>query len=148
MEQSRSLVSRGRIGMQDVALAKPLTFMNGSGRAVETLLSQFQLTLQEMILVLDDLNLPLGRIRIRERGSSGGHRGLESVIQALESDEFIRVRLGIGEEHMPEDKAEFVLSDVPAAATATWETMISGAAQAVRVVIAEGAARAMTVVNT
>ena len=128
-------------------LAKPLTFMNDSGRAVRLLMSHFRVTPKEMILILDDLNLPLGRIRIRERGSSGGHRGLESVLLALESGEFIRVRVGIGEDNMPENKAEFVLLDVPRERTDAWEEMIDGAAQAVRMVITEGVARAMSVVN-
>ena len=86
-----------------VLLAEPLTYMNHSGKAVHALLSDdFSGTLQDLLVILDDLNLPFGRIRIRERGSAGGHHGLESILAALNTEEILRVRLGIGEEQMPE----------------------------------------------
>jgi PTH1 family peptidyl-tRNA hydrolase len=128
-------------------LAKPLTFMNASGIAVQLLLAEFPVDLKELIVILDDLNLPLGKIRIRERGSAGGHLGLESVVRMLNSDEIIRVRLGIGEEIMPEDKAAFVLADFPPDSTAKLEEMTTRAAQAVKLMITDGVSRAMSVFN-
>jgi len=77
------------------------------------LLSKLRRDSQDLLLIFDDLNLPLGRIRIRERGSAGGHHGLESILNTLKSDEIVRVRMGIGEDKMPGDKADFVLSDFP-----------------------------------
>jgi PTH1 family peptidyl-tRNA hydrolase len=130
-----------------VLLAKPLTFMNLSGRAVELLLAEYRLGLSELIVVLDDFNLPLGKIRVRERGSAGGHNGMESVLHALESDEFVRVRLGIGDENIPEDKAQFVLSDFPQALEGEVNEMILRARDAVKIILVDGASHAMSVFN-
>ena len=81
----QSDVCTSRIGLVPVVLAKPLTFMNLSGRAVRLLMNEYDAGLSDVLVVLDDLDLPLGRIRIRERGSAGGHHGMESVLRALES---------------------------------------------------------------
>lgn len=143
----RSLVCTATIAAQPVLLAKPRTFMNCSGLAVQLLLAESRLDPKEMIVVLDDLNLPLGRIRVRERGSAGGHHGMESIAGMLNSDEIIRVRLGIGEENMPEDRAGFVLSAVPPGKETEWQEMIVRAAQAVRMMLSDGISRAMSVFN-
>ncbi len=143
----RSLVCKATVAAEPVLLAKPLTFMNLSGQAVGALLDEYGIDPKELILVLDDLNLPFGRIRVRERGSSGGHHGMESIIRMLDSDEIIRVRLGIGQEPMPEEKAGFVLSDFPPDQTEELKAMIMRAALAIRCIIEEGAPRAMSVFN-
>jgi PTH1 family peptidyl-tRNA hydrolase len=143
----QSLTLEAALGTHRVVLAKPLTFMNRSGPAVRLLLEVFRIDPKEMVLILDDLNLPLGRIRIRERGSSGGHNGLESVIETLNSDEILRVRLGIGEDDMPEDKSGFVLSDFPPSREAELKVMITKAAQAVNTLLDDGVTRAMSVFN-
>lgn len=145
--QRESLVVMTTMAAQNVLLSKPLTFMNASGHAVLPLLNAYRIDLKDLILVLDDLNLPLGKIRVRERGSSGGHNGMESVIRVLNSDEIIRVRVGIGEENMPEEKADFVLADFPPEAAAVLQVMIARAAQAVRSIVTDGASRAMAVFN-
>ncbi|MBZ5499010.1 MAG: aminoacyl-tRNA hydrolase [Acidobacteriia bacterium] len=145
--QCQSLLCTAAIAAQQVLLAKPVTFMNASGRAVQLLLDEYRIDPRELILILDDFNLPLGRVRIRERGSSGGHNGMESVICTLNRDEVIRVRLGIGEENMPEEKAEFVLSDFPPGEAAQVSEMIGRAAGAVRLIVTDGASRAMSVFN-
>ena len=143
----RSLVCVATIAAQPVLLAKPCTYMNASGSAVQLLLAEYRLDAGEMIVVLDDLNLPLGRIRIRERGSGGGHHGMESIAGMFNSDEIIRVRLGIGEENMPEDKAAFVLSAVPQGRETAWQEMITRASQAVRMMLGDGLSKAMSVFN-
>jgi PTH1 family peptidyl-tRNA hydrolase len=143
----RSLVCRTAVAAQPVLLAKPHTFMNGSGLAVQLLLAEYRIEPREMIVVLDDLNLPLGRIRIRTHGSAGGHHGMESIAGMLNSDEINRVRLGIGEENMPEDRAAFVLSAVPPERGTEWHEMIARAAQAVRMILGDGVSRAMSVFN-
>jgi PTH1 family peptidyl-tRNA hydrolase len=143
----QSLVREARWGGQKVLLAKPLTFMNLSGRAVRLLCAQHGLGLSDLILVLDDLNLPLGRIRIREKGSAGGHNGMESVLRALESDEVARVRLGVGEVPMPDDKAQFVLSEFAGSSAAEVDAMVSRAKEAVVMILTDGIARAMSVFN-
>jgi len=142
-----SLVCCARVADQEALLAKPLTFMNLSGRAVRLLLSEYGLTPADLVLALDDFSLPLGKIRIRERGSAGGHNGLESVMRALETEEFVRVRLGIGEEKMPEDKTDFVLSEFAAASEPEVKEMISKARDAVKTVLGQGLSRAMSIFN-
>jgi len=143
----RSVLCAVTIAAQPALLAKPCTYMNASGSAVRLLLAEYRLDAGEMIVVLDDLNLPLGRIRIRERGSAGGHHGLESIAGMLNSDEIVRVRLGIGEENMPDDRAGFVLSAVPPGRETEWQAMIARAAQAVRMMLSDGLAKAMSVFN-
>lgn len=83
----------------DLWLIKPQTFMNNSGQAVSKIASYFKVKPEDIIIIHDDLDLPLGKIKIRQGGSGGGHHGVESIIQALDSDQFIRVRLGIGTIH-------------------------------------------------
>lgn len=143
----RAHVCTATVAAEPAILAKPLTFMNLSGQAVRSLLDEYRLDPKDLILVLDDLDLPLGRIRIRERGSSGGHKGMESIIQILDSDEIVRVRLGIGQEDMPEEKAGFVLADFPPDRAAEARVMVTRAVLAVRCIVAEGASRAMSVFN-
>jgi PTH1 family peptidyl-tRNA hydrolase len=128
-------------------LAKPLTYMNGSGEAAVRLLERYELDLGALLVVADDLNLPFGKIRVRARGSSGGQLGLESVLSSAGSREIARVRLGIGEEKMPEDRTEFVLGPIPAERREAAEEMIARACDAVRAVIAAGVERAMSLYN-
>ena len=91
-----SLISRGMINNQKVILIKPQTFMNLSGRAVSKVVSYYKIPLQDLLIVYDDLNLELGQIRIRKKGSAGGHKGIESIMQYLNSEEIPRLRIGIG----------------------------------------------------
>lgn len=130
-----------------VLLAEPLTYMNHSGKAVHVLLSALQRNPQDLLLVVDDLNLPLGRIRIRERGIAGGHHGLESILAVLNTDEIVRVRMGIGEEQMPEDKSDFVLSDFPPEKQAGLDDMITRTGNAVKSILSDGVAKTMAIFN-
>jgi len=91
-----SLISRGMINNHKVMLVKPQTFMNLSGRAVSKVVSYYKISLRDLLIVYDDLNLELGQIRIRKKGSAGGHKGMESIMQYLHSEEIPRLRIGIG----------------------------------------------------
>ncbi len=142
-----SRTCRIEMGGCQVLLAQPLAYMNRSGEAVQTLLSSLQRNPQDLLLVVDDLNLPFGRIRIRERGSSGGHHGLDSILAALNTDEIARVRIGIGEEQMPEDKADFVLADFPPERQAELDTLISKAGNAVKSILSDGIPQTMSIFN-
>jgi PTH1 family peptidyl-tRNA hydrolase len=142
-----SRICRPVISGCPVLLVEPLTYMNNSGKAVHVLLSAMRRTPQDLVLLFDDLNLPFGRIRIRERGSSGGHHGLDSIITVLNTDEIVRVRIGIGEEQMPADKAEFVLSDFPPESQSELDAMISKAGNAVKSILSEGVSRTMALFN-
>ena len=103
----------GLIGEESVVLVQPLTYMNNSGEAVREIVELFRLELQSLLVIVDDFHLPLGSIRLRRGGSDGGHNGLYSIIDQLQSDDFPRLRCGIGGESMPSDKRElarYVLS--------------------------------------
>jgi len=147
VRERRSLICRAEIGGSAVLLAKPLTFMNRSGEAILHLLEKSELAVPGLILVVDDFNLPFGQIRVRRRGSAGGHNGLESVIRILDTQDFIRVRLGIGEPAMPADKAVFVLEDFPPEQDAELKEMIMRACDAVRMILSDGVSQAMSVFN-
>ena len=128
-------------------LAKPSTFMNHSGKAVRILLSALQRDTQDLLLILDDLNLPLGRIRIRPKGSAGGHNGLESILSTMLTEDITRLRMGIGEESMPENKSDFVLSDFPPEKQTELNEMIVKAGNAVKSILSSGVAKTMALYN-
>lgn len=95
----------------DMMLVKPLTFMNRSGEAVQSLASYYKVPLEDVIVVYDDKDIPFGTIRLRGQGSSGGHNGVKSLIQHLGSDDFFRIRIGVGDSESPiQDTADFVLA--------------------------------------
>ena len=141
-----SLVGRGEIEGVAVKLVKPQTFMNLSGEAVFCLLAKSKLERpgSDLIVISDDLALPWGKIRIRERGSAGGHNGLKSIIAALGTDEFVRVRIGIQPEHPVSDAKRFVLDLIPKAQRPDLSKIIEHGTEAVRAIIKHGALKAMT----
>ena len=105
-----SLVARGKLLQQDVILALPQSYMNLSGIAVRALLKKFKVDLKDLLVVCDDLDLELGKIKVRPQGSSGGQRGLESIIERLGTRDFCRLRVGIGRPKNSQDAAKYVLS--------------------------------------
>jgi PTH1 family peptidyl-tRNA hydrolase len=122
----------GRAHLDDIriGLAKPLTFMNESGRAVAHLQRQLGIGLDQLLVISDDSNLPVGKIRLRREGSDGGHRGLESVISHLASEDFPRLRLGIGQPPADEDLVSFVLTEFDPPEQEQIEEMIQLAGEA------------------
>ena len=142
-----SQACRAEFESRQVLLVKPSTYMNHSGKAVHALLSALQRSPQDLLLIVDDLNLPFGRIRIRQRGSAGGHHGLESILNTMKTEEIMRVRLGIGEESMPELKSDFVLSDFPQQKQRELEEMIIKAGNAVKSILNSGVAKTMALFN-
>lgn len=147
-QQGRARVWRGRLDQEEVVLAQPLTYMNLSGEAVSELLRAHGLTPADLVVILDDVALPFGQLRIRERGSAGGHRGLESVLAAVGTDEVARVRLGIQPlDAQVGDLADYVLNPMDDEQRRAAEKMVAEAAEAVRVILREGPSRAMTRFN-
>jgi len=128
-------------------LFKPLTYMNLTGRAVSALCAWGDVDLDRVLIVLDDLNLPLGALRLRARGSSGGHKGLESVIQALDTDEFPRLRMGIGPRPPEYGGRDFVLSRFAPAEAEAVSAMVEAAAEAVVAWAEQGIEPAMSRFN-
>jgi peptidyl-tRNA hydrolase, PTH1 family len=139
--QCKALTAEARIGSKKVVLAKPETFMNLSGMAVRELLERYELSPEaDLIVLYDELDLPLGTIRIRERGSSAGHNGMKSIIGALGTQEFLRIRLGIA----PEKR---ILKPFRKAQLKRVDEVLDKAAEAVHVILTEGRAAAMTRFN-
>lgn len=145
--EAKSYTGLGRLAGKDVVLAKPQTMMNLSGLAVRDLLGRFECHPAEMIVLSDEVALPWGMIRVSERGSAGGHNGLKSVIGALGSEEFIRVRMGTRPEHSIEDLAEYDLRPMRKAELEVAAEGIELAAEAVKVILTDGVQRAMNKFN-
>ena len=132
---------------QDVMLVKPTTYMNNSGIAVLDLLDGYDLAPEQLLVIADDLNLPLGAVRVRRKGSDGGHNGLASIIRLLESERFPRMRLGIGPQPEDQDLVGFVLSPFDEAEVPVVEEMVARAADAVQVIAVSGIDAAMNRFN-
>jgi peptidyl-tRNA hydrolase, PTH1 family len=146
--QCRALTARAVIADTPVVLAKPETYMNLSGLSVRELVDEHQVDVkQDLIVIYDELDLPFGTIRIRQRGGTAGHNGMESIQGALGTDEFLRIRLGIAPEHKVNDGAKFVLTPFRKAQDAILDEMLGAAAQAVEVIVKEGPAAAMNRFN-
>lgn len=145
--EAQSYVGLGKIAGYDVALVKPQTFMNLSGHAVSDLIKKYEVNSAEAIVISDEIAFPWGVIRIRERGSAGGHNGLKSVIGALGTDEFLRVRLGIRPEFPVRDLAAYDLAPMGKDVRELAEKMIGTAADAIEMILEEGVSRAMSRFN-
>ncbi len=144
-----SLVGGGEVEGVRTKLAKPQTFMNLSGHAVSCLLAKLksESPVKQLVVISDDLALPLGRIRIRERGSAGGHNGLKSIIAAIGTTEFVRLRIGIQPDHPISDPKRFVLDRFSRTERPIVEEVLAVSANAIRTVIRDGALQAMAKFN-
>jgi PTH1 family peptidyl-tRNA hydrolase len=146
-EECRALIGRAEIENQTVELVKPQTFMNLSGESVSCFLKKENRTSKKLIVISDDLALPLGSIRLRAKGSAGGHNGLKSIIACLRTEEFIRLRIGIQPEHQLRDVKDFVLENFSKADLIKVEEVLQHSAEAIRAVIADGVEKAMAKYN-
>ena len=144
-----SLVGRAQLEGVRTKLAKPQTFMNLSGHAVSCLLAKIdsETPVSQLVVISDDLALPLGTIRIRERGTAGGHNGLKSIIAALGTNEFVRLRIGIQPEHPISDAKGFVLDTFARSERPVVIETIERSAKAIRTIIRDGALKAMAEFN-
>jgi PTH1 family peptidyl-tRNA hydrolase len=146
-EADEAWLAPAQIAGQELRLVKPLTFMNRSGVAVERLLQSAGGSPQDLVVVLDEAALPLDTLRVRERGSHGGHNGLRSLIDVLGTDEFPRVRVGVGGAESVADLADYVLSPFPPEQVLVVQELVGRAADAVVCLLEEGAAAAMNKFN-
>jgi PTH1 family peptidyl-tRNA hydrolase len=140
-------VSRGRRRGRPVILLRPLTYMNASGELIAPLLRRERAAPEELLVVADDLYLPLGRLRLRQRGGDGGHNGLRSIIDALGTDGFGRLRIGVGSPAAGQGNKDWVLEDFSADEERTIEPAVAQAVEVIDVVIARGMAAAMNRFN-
>lgn len=136
-EESRLYLSgKGKIAGNDVMLAMPMTYMNRSGDGVRELMRYYRLSPSDLILIYDDLDLDSGQMRIKTKGGSGGHNGCASVIAAIGTEEFIRIRIGIGRPAAGADITGYVLSKFSGTETHVIELALENAADAVRMIVA------------
>ena len=144
----RAQTARARIGETEVLLAKPETYMNLSGQSVLELVGEYRAQPeQDLVLLYDELDLPFGTLRIRPRGRSAGHNGVESVIGALGTQEFVRIRMGVAPDYPVGDGAKYVLSQFKKAQYPIVDQVLDTTAEAVKVILAEGAQAAMNRFN-
>lgn len=137
----------GRIGATSVILMQPLTYMNLSGESAISILNFYKLTPQDIIVIYDDVNLPVGDIRVREKGSAGGQKGMISIISHLNTDEFDRIRIGVGSKPPSWSLSDYVLSKF---LREEWEDMIKGitkAGDATELILKSGTKDVMNLYN-
>jgi PTH1 family peptidyl-tRNA hydrolase len=145
--EAQTLTASTRIDGVDVLLVKPQTYMNLSGMAVARLVEKYGLEVGDLIVLVDDVDLPLGSLRIRPRGSAGGHNGLKSIIGALDSGDFVRVRMGVRPDEPIQDMVSHLLGRFRAADLETVAEMLDRACEAVHVLLREGSQKAMNRFN-
>ena len=144
----RALTGKCSIGGESVLLMKPQTYMNLSGEAVKQAADFYKIKAENIIVVSDEVSLPIGKLRIRQKGSAGGHNGLKNIIQQLGTDQFPRIRMGVGAPPHPDyDMADWVLSTFKNQDAADMEESAKRAAEAVECYITQGAQKAMNLYN-
>ncbi len=144
-DECRALLGRALIENEIIELVKPQTFMNLSGESVACLIAKREDA--KIIVITDDLALPLGKIRIRPKGTAGGHNGLKSIIECLQTQEFIRLRIGIQPEHPLSDTKRFVLEKFSKSDVETVEKVLEKSAEAIHTLIRDGVEKTMAQFN-
>jgi peptidyl-tRNA hydrolase, PTH1 family len=145
--EGKALVGRGKLAGEEILLAKPQTYMNLSGISVRELLAKYELVVSDLLVMWDEVQLPLGTIRIHPDGSAGSHNGAQSVINALGTQEFARLRLGCGPDHPLNSRREHVLRPMRKAELEIASEMIDEAGNAVETILREGIDAAMNKFN-
>ncbi len=148
-KEAQSLTGQATLAGQAVLLAKPQTYMNLSGAAVARLLARYSIEPEEMVVLFDDLDLPLGMIRIRRQGTAGGHNGMKSIIGAIQADEFVRVRMGIQpDSNSPlEEATPYLLGKFRRREWEAVSDLLDQAVDAVHMILREGPRKAMNRFN-
>jgi len=148
-KQGLARIGSGKVAGSEVVLAKPQTYMNQSGESVSRLVKKFNISLDELIIIHDDLDLPLGKIRISHASSSGGHKGINSIVQELGSQDFIRLRVGVGRptEASEDEIIAYVLSDFTPEQRKAISPVIPRVTEAILCLLTEGLVPAMNKYN-
>ena len=146
-KKHKALYGKGYIGGQKVILAKPQTYMNLSGESIREIADFYKIEPEHIIILCDDINLSEGQLRIRLKGSAGGHNGLKNIISHLGTQEFPRIRIGVGEKPRGMDLADYVLGRFPKEQQAVMEEAYRDAAEAACMMIEDGADAAMNHYN-
>ena len=144
----KALMARSRIGNEEILLAKPETYMNLSGMSVLELVRKYEVEPEkDLIVVYDELDLPLGMIRVRARGSSAGHNGMQSIINALQTEEIARIRIGVAPDDPRKGGAKYILAPFRKSQLVAVDEALDVTAQAVNVIINDGIATGMNRFN-
>lgn len=147
-KKHKALIGKGFIDGQKVILAKPLTYMNLSGESVRELVDYYKIEeTQELIVIFDDISLDVGQLRIRKKGSAGGHNGVKNIIKQLGHDTFMRIKMGVGEKPKGYDLADYVLGHFSEKERKIMDDSVKKAVDAVKMMLFEGADAAMNVYN-
>lgn len=147
-KKQKAIIGKGIMAGEKVLLAKPQTYMNLSGECVQRLLEYYKIDeTSQLIVISDDISLPPGQLRIRKKGSAGGHNGLKNIIAHLGHDEFQRVKMGVGEKPRGWDLADYVLGHFDAQDRKLMEEAVKKAADAVRMILTDGIEAAMNQYN-
>lgn len=146
-KQAQSLCGHFRFGEEEVWLIQPQTYMNLSGAAVREWLAKQSCGPEDLLVIADDLDLPWGSLRIRQKGGAAGHHGLESIIGSIGSQQFARLRIGVCPDHPVPDTVEYLLSPLKRSRRREREEIIDRASDAVETILKEGAAKAMNRFN-
>jgi PTH1 family peptidyl-tRNA hydrolase len=139
----KSLYGKGWIDSQQVILVKPMTFMNRSGEAVKKVTDFFHLGNDDLVVIHDDLDLTLGKIRFKQKGGDGGHQGVRSIIESMGGNNFLRLKVGIGRPPVEMDPAEYVLKVFDEVEQSHLNQLFSQAAESLKVMLLEGLQKAM-----
>lgn len=146
-KRHKAICGRGYIGGQKVILAQPQTYMNLSGESVRELMDYYKVSEEEVIIIYDDISLDVGNLRIRPKGSAGGHNGIKSIIQHMGTQEFPRIRIGVGEKPKGWDLADYVLGRFQAEEEPLIREVLEEVSRACEVIITEGVEEAMNRFN-
>ncbi len=146
-KRHKAYFGAGRIGSEKVLLSKPQTFMNLSGESIRSMSDFYKIDADHIIIICDDINLLEGQLRIRTRGSAGGHNGLKNIISHLGTQEFSRIRVGVGEKPKEMDLADYVLGRFPKEQEAMMDQAYNEAANAAILMVTDGADAAMNQFN-
>ena len=144
----RAVIGKGVVAGQKCILAKPLTYMNLSGECVRELIDYYKVDeTAELVVISDDISLDVGQLRIRKKGSAGGHNGLKNIIAHLGHDTFVRIRTGVGEKPKEWDLADYVLGHFSTEERKIMDESVGRAADAIRMILSQGADAAMNEFN-
>lgn len=147
LRKHKAICGSGLIAGEKVILAQPQTFMNLSGESVRALVDFYKVKPQNIIVIYDDINLDVGQLRIRKGGSAGGHNGMKSIIQHLKTEEFPRIRIGVGKQPRGWDLADYVLSKFSVKENDIMREALEGVSEATKTIIEEGIGTAMNIYN-
>ena len=142
-----TVVGEGVIAERRVVLVRPKTFVNRSGEAAKYLLARYRISSDKLLIIYDDINLPLGKLRLRARGSAGGHNGIRSIIETLGSEEFPRLRIGIGRPPAGQDQISYVIGAMSPEERQVADEMLEMVTQAVSAILTDGIDAAMSRFN-